>query len=75
LIIPKHDLPSIEAYVSGKIEIKTAIFSIIGNTEIPIEHELLSKNEYGKRLIVETNDLNGVIRELYHSLFSRQDCK
>ena len=75
LIIPKHDLPSIEAYVSGKIEIKTAIFSIIGNAEIPIEHELLSKNEYGRRLIVETNDLNGVIRELYHSLFSRQDCK
>ena len=75
LIIPKHDLPMIEAYVSGKIEIKTAIFSIIGNAEISVDHELVSKNEYGKRLIVETNDLQGVISELYHSLFSRQDCK
>lgn len=75
LILPKHDLPSIEEFVSGKIEIKTAIFSIIGKTEIPIAHELISENEYGKRLIIETDELHEVIRELYHSLFSRQDCK
>ena len=75
LIIPKHDLPSIESYISGKIEIKTAIFSIIGNAEIEIEHELVSHNEYGKRLIIETEDLNDVIRRMYQSLFSRHDCK
>ncbi len=75
LILPKHDLPSIEDFVTGKIEIKTAIFSVIGKSEIPIEHELISENDYGKRLIIETDELHEVIRELYYSLFSRQDCR
>jgi len=75
MVIPMHDLQLIESRITGKIEFKTAIISVIGKTEIPIEHELVSTNEYGMRMIVDTNELHETIRELYHSLFSRQDCK
>ena len=75
IILPLHDLPLIESKITGKIVHKTAIISVIGKTEIPIEHELVSKNEYGTRMIVQTNKLHETISELYHSLFSRQDCK
>jgi len=75
LIIPKYDLYLLEEYVTGKIEFKTAIISVIGKTEIPIEHELISTNEYGIRILVETNELHETIRELYQSLFSLQDCR
>ena len=61
--------------IPGKIEFKTAIISILGMPDIGIEHELVSTNEYGTRIIVETDQLHETIRELYHSLFSRQDCK
>ena len=75
IIMPLHDLHLIESKISGKIIHKTAIISVIGKADIPIEHELVSRNEYGTRLIVQTDKLNDTISELYHSLFSRQDCK
>ena len=75
IIIPLHDLHLIESKISGKIVHKTAIISVIGKSNIPIEHELVSKNEYGTRLIVQTDKLQETISELYHSLFSRQDCR
>ena len=75
IILPKHDLHHLENIIPGKIEFKTAIISILGMPDIGIEHELVSTNEYGTRIIVETDQLHETIRELYHSLFSRQDCK
>ena len=75
IIMPLHDLHLIESKISGKIVHKTAIISVIGKSHIPIEHELVSKNEYGTRLIVQTDKLQETISELYHSLFSRQDCR
>ncbi len=75
IILPKHDLHHLENIIPGKIEFKTAIISIIGKSHIGIEHELISTNEYGTRIIVETDQLHDTIRELYQSLFSRQDCK
>ena len=75
IILPKHDLHHLENIIPGKIEFKTAIISIIGKPDIGIEHELISTNEYGTRIIVETDQLHDTIRELYQSLFSRQDCK
>ena len=55
---------------------RTGIISVIGNTGSKIiEHELVSKNEYGARYIIDTDDLSGAILELYQSLFSLQDCK
>ena len=76
LIVPTHDIQDYENLIHGKIEYRTGIISIIGNTDSKIiEHELVSKNEYGSRYIVDTNDLPGAIQELYQSLFSLQDCK
>lgn len=75
IILPKHDLHHLENIIPGKIKFKTAIISIIGKPDIGIEHELISTNEYGTRIIVETDQLHDTIRELYQSLFSRQDCK
>ena len=75
IIMPLHDLHLIESKISGKIVHKTAIISVIGKSHIPIEHELVSRNEYGTRLIVQTDKLQETISELYHSLFSRQDCR
>tara|TARA_B100000282_G_C31723947_1_gene487406 strand:+ start:104 stop:1348 length:1245 start_codon:yes stop_codon:yes gene_type:complete len=75
IIMPLHDLHLIESKISGKIVHKTAIISVIGKSHIPIEHELVSRNEYGTRLIVQTDKLQDTISELYHSLFSRQDCR
>ena len=75
IIMPLHDLHLIESKISGKIVHKTAIISVIGKSHIPIEHELVSRNEYGTRLIVQTDKLHETISELYHSLFSRQDCR
>jgi aspartate kinase len=75
IIMPLHDLHLIESKISGKIVHKTAIISVIGKSHIPIEHELVSRNEYGTRLIVQTDTLQETISELYHSLFSRQDCR
>ena len=75
IIMPLHDLHLIESKVSGKIDHKTAIISVIGKAQISIEHELVSRNEYGTRLIVQTDKLHEAISELYHSLFSRQDCR
>ena len=76
LIVPTHDIQDYENLIHGKIEYRTGIISIIGNTDSKtIEHELVSKNEYGSRYILDTNDLPGAIQELYQSLFSLQDCK
>lgn len=75
IIIPLHDLNLIDSKICGKIVHKTAIISVIGKAHIPIEHELVSQNEYGTRLIVQTDKLHETISELYHSLFSRQDCR
>ena len=75
IILPLHDLHLIESKITGKIIHKTAIISIIGKAKIPIDHELVSTNEYGTRLIVQTDKVHETIHELYHSLFSLQDCK
>lgn len=75
IILPLHDLHLIESKITGKIIHKTAIISIIGKAKISIDHELVSTNEYGTRLIVQTEKLHETIHELYHSLFSLQDCK
>lgn len=75
IIMPLHDLHLIESKISGKIVHKTAIISVIGKARISIDHELVSRNEYGTRLIVQTDKLHEAISELYHSLFSRQDCR
>lgn len=75
IIMPLHDLHLIESKISGKIDHKTAIISVIGKAQISIEHELVSRNEYGTRLIVQTDKLHEAISELYHSLFSLQDCR
>ena len=61
IIMPLHDLHLIESKISGKIVHKTAIISVIGKSHIPIEHELVSRNEYGTRLIVQTDKLQETI--------------
>ncbi len=77
IIIPSHYLHLIDDIVDGEIEFKTAIISIIGTDDfsLPIAHEIVSINEYGMRIIIETDDLTASLESLYHSLFSRQDCK
>ena len=75
LIIPTHDFDRLEEFVEGKTEFKTAIVSIIGDCEIPSGYEIVSSNEYATRVIVETDNLSKTIDEIYHSLFSLQDCK
>ena len=75
LVVPMHDFHLLEPTVTGKIEFKTAIISIIGKAKITIDHEVLSTNQYGTRIIIDTDEIHETIRELYHSLFSRQDCK
>jgi aspartate kinase len=74
LIIPTHDLPLVEDLVSGKVEYRTAMISVIGKLPIMIEHEEVSRNNYGTRLIIDSDDLPSTLTELYHSLFSRHDC-
>lgn len=77
IIIPSHSLHLIDDLIDGDIEYRTAILSIIGTDEFtfPIAHEIVSINEYGMRIIIETDDLTASLEDLYHSLFSRQDCK
>ena len=75
IILPMDDLHHIESKITGKIVFKTAIISIIGKPRIPVTHEIVSKNEYGIRIIVETENLHETIRDLYQSLFSLQDCR
>ena len=75
IILPMDDLHHIESKITGKIVFKTAIISIIGKPRIPVTHEIVSKNEYGIRIIVETESLHETIRDLYQSLFSLQDCR
>jgi len=73
LIIPTHDLPILEDLIDGKIEYRTAMISIIGKLPINIEHEEVSRNNYGTRIIIDSEDLSSTLKELYHSLFSLQD--
>jgi len=77
IIIPSHYLHLIDDIIDGDVEFKTAIISIIGADEffLPIAHEIISVNEYGMRIIIETDDLTASLESLYQSLFSRQDCK
>jgi len=78
IILPSHDLHHIEDSITGSIEYKTAILSIIGDVEkihIECEHELISKNNNNQRIIVDTEDLPRVLSDLYQSLFSLQDCR
>ena len=53
------------------------MISIIGQTEkdLGIEYELVSDTKYGKRIIVNNDDIVGTLRKLSHSFFSLQDCK
>jgi hypothetical protein len=73
LIIPAHDLHLVEDLIDGKIEYRTAMITVIGKLAINIEHEKVSVNDYGTRIIVDTEDLSSTLKELYHSLFSLQD--
>ena len=75
LIIPAYDLQHLEEYITGKTEFRTAIVSIIGKKPTSIEHELVSSNQYGTRIIIDSNNLPETLLELYQSLFSLQDCK
>jgi hypothetical protein len=76
LIVPTHELQHFDDLIHGKIEYRTAIISIIGKIDInSIGHELISVNEYGTRIIIDTDDLPNALSDLYHSLFSLQDCK
>ena len=75
LVIPTFDFDRLEEYVQGKTEFKTAIVSIIGDCKVPSEYEIVSKNEFATRIIIECENLSLEIRNLYHSLFSLQDCK
>ena len=75
LIIPAYDLQHLEEYIEGKTEFRTAIVSIIGKIPASIEHELVSSNQYGTRIIIDSNNLPETLLELYQSLFSLQDCK
>jgi len=78
IILPSHDLHHIEDSITGSIEYKTAILSIIGNVEkihIECEYEFISKSDNNQRIIVDTEDLPRVLSDLYQSLFSLQDCR
>ena len=75
LVIPTFDFDRLEEYVQGKTEFKTAMVSIIGDCKVPSEYEIVSKNEFATRIIIECENLSQEIRNLYHSLFSLQDCK
>ena len=76
LIVPTHELQHFDDLIHGKIEYRTAIISIIGKIDInSIGHELVSVNEFGTRIIIDTDDLPKAISDLYQSLFSLQDCK
>lgn len=77
IIASSHDIQDIEHLITGKIEHKSAMISIIGQTEkdLGIEYELVSETKYGKRIIVNNDDLVGTLRKLSHSFFSLQDCK
>tara|TARA_B100000767_G_C19736533_1_gene524202 strand:+ start:133 stop:1377 length:1245 start_codon:yes stop_codon:yes gene_type:complete len=76
LVVPSHQLQFFEDLIYGKIEYKTAIISIIGKIDLNlIDHEVISKNQYGTRVVIDTDDLPKALTELYQSLFSLQDCK
>lgn len=76
LVVPTHQLHFFEDLIHGMIEYRTAIISIIGDFDLNIiEHEVISTNEYGTRIVIDTDDLPKSLTELYQSLFSRQDCK
>ena len=75
LVIPTYDFDRLEEFVQGKTEFKTAIVSIIGDCKLPSQYEIVSKNEFATRIIIECENLSQEIRSLYHSLFSLQDCK
>ena len=75
LVIPTYDFDRLEEFVQGKTEFKTAIVSIIGDYKLPSQYEIVSKNEFATRIIIECENLSQEIRSLYHSLFSLQDCK
>ena len=74
IVIPIHDLSQIEQFICGKIEYRTAIATVVGKFDIDTQHEIISKNEYGTRMIIDSTNLSETLSELYHSLFSLQDC-
>ena len=74
IVIPIHDLGQIEQFICGKIEYRTAIATVVGKFDITTQHEIISKNEYGTRMIIDSTNLSETLSELYHSLFSLQDC-
>ena len=67
LIIPTNELPLVEDLLSGKIEFRTAMISVIGKIPITIEHEEVSCNDYGTRLIIDSDDLPSTLKGLYVS--------
>ena len=76
LILPNQFVSKYQHYFTGKIKHMSAIVSIIGDhRDLNNNYEFVNKNEYGTRYLVDSNNLGFEISELYHSLFSLQDCK
>ncbi|MDP6869161.1 MAG: hypothetical protein QGI21_00095 [Candidatus Poseidoniaceae archaeon] len=77
LILSSHDLHHIEHLISGQIEYKTAMISIIGPKElqIKIEHEFVSNTKVGKRITINSDNIGETLSILSQSLFSLQDCR
>ena len=76
LILPHRFATNYEQIIDGKITPKEAILTIIGDVKIENpKFEFVSKNKYGVRYLVTSDNLVKEISELYYSLFSLQDCK
>lgn len=76
LILPNQFVSKYQHYFTGKIKHMSAIVSIIGDhRDLNKNYQFVNKNEYGTRYLVDSNNLGFEISELYHSLFSLQDCK
>ena len=66
LIVTAHHLHDYEDLIHGRIEYRTGIISIIGNVDSElIDYELISKNDYGARYIIDTDDLPSALSDLY----------
>ena len=77
IIMPAHEIHLIDDLIDGSIEHRSAMLSIIGPfKEISdMDYEIVSSNEYGTRIIIDTDDITETLNRLNQSLFSLQDCK
>ena len=76
LILPNQFVTKYRQFFEGKIEHRSAIITVIGKHKpLGARYEFVSKNEFGTRYLVDTSNLGIEISDLYHSLFSLQDCR